>query len=149
MFRITATPFLLFHIFIFIGGCTNIMFPPEVTVRAGPSKTVYSSLDPKLGQIIFSGLHTRLATEADVEIDGKRVGTFRSGAWLPVSLEALGRHMLNAQVHLLQCDYSGNCRRSGDIGCFRHEFEVSPFSRTNQLPGFWWRQEIGSPSPNC
>ena len=143
-----AVGFSVFYMMIVsLGGCGKPLFIETVTsefsVQQG-NATIASTADPRVGQIMFSGLYTPLVTEAEVSIDGIRVGTFRSGGMPLVASTSLGRHTVSAEVYLLIRD-----QRSQRIGCYRRQFEVSPYYRTNDRPGFWWLVEIGSPSPYC
>jgi len=140
---------LLYMVVVFsLVGCRRPIFieyvrPPEFSVQRD-NATITSTIDPRYGEIFFSGLYTPLVTEAEVRIDGLRVGTFRSGDLPLVATTSLGRHVLDADVYLLI-----RGERTDRIGCFRRNFEVSAYYRTNDKAGFWWRVDIGSPSPSC
>ena len=145
-----AVQFLVFNIItivLFTGCGGKPLFIETVTSEFSTQRgdaTIASTIDPRIGQIVFSGLYTPLVTEAEVSIDGIRVGTFRSGGMPLVASTSLGRHVISAEVYLLI-----RGERHKRIGCYRRQFEVSPYNRTNDRPGFWWVVEIGSPSPNC
>ena len=127
---------------LILAGCAGPVFVGETVVQRNGA-TVYSSLDPRLGEVVFPGLYSSLVTEADVSIDGQHVGTVRSGAWLPVYVSTLGRHHVNAKVFLVQAG-----QRADYIGCFSREIHVSPYYRNSSKYGFWWRVDV-YPSPHC
>lgn len=123
-------------------GCVTPVFVGETVVKAG-SATVYSSLDPRRGEVVFPGIYSSLVTEAEVSIDGQFVGTVMNGAWIPVYVATLGSHHVAAKVYLVT-----RGRRMDYIGCFSREIHVSPYHRTSGTFGYWWRVDI-YPSPHC
>lgn len=131
-------------IVVLVAGCAGVqpIFVGETVVKSG-NATIYSSLDPRLGEVVFPGLYTSLVAEAEVSVDGRHVGTVRSGGWIPVYVSTLGRHHVMARVYLVQ-----RGTRADYIGCFSREIGVSPYHRGSNTPGFWWRVDI-YPSPHC
>ena len=138
---------VLVLLYMLTAGCGKPLFIETVTrefsTRQGDA-TIASTIDPRIGEIIFSGLYTPLVSEADVSVDNIPVGTFRSGGMPLIASASLGRHTVSAEVYLLI-----RGERARRIGCYRQQFEVSVYYRTNERPGFWWLVEIGSPSPYC
>lgn len=128
---------------VLAAGCAIHPVIVSETVIRHDGRTVYSTLNPRLGEIVFPGLWSQVTAEVDVTIDGKRVGTIRPGGWIPVEVGTLGRHHVVATAYLVQ-----GGRRADRIGCFSREFEVSPYYRTSNTHGFWWRVDV-TPSPHC
>ncbi len=140
-----------------VAGCApgREDFYSEFSIRRGPV-TVQSTVDVRVGQIVYYGPDRGqgLATEADVLVDGVAVkGVFHPGDWLPVST-SVGRHFLEARIYRVFQGQRAEC-----IGRVRREFEVSALRRTAEMygtprhpwdvPGFWWRVEIGPVWPDC
>ncbi len=125
-------------------GCAapQVAWVHETTVRSGDGSTIYSSLSPRRGEIFFPW-YPSTVVDADVYIDGVFVGAMSGGGRITVGVERLGIHTVNARVYLVE-----RGRRADYIGCYSGQVNVTPYYRTSQSIGMWWRVDI-YPSPYC
>lgn len=135
---------------ILLVGCDGVrpIFVGEtvftVQTPRGGNQTVYSDLDPRMGEVVFSGGSAPVVTEADVEIDEKHVLSLHSGGWASAYVRDFGQHTFLAKVYLMR-----GTTRTDYIGCARGRFTVDPKYRTSRMMGMWWRLEIPAPSSQC
>ncbi len=125
-------------------GCAapQIVWRGETTVRGSEGSVIYSNLNVRRGEIVYRGLPS-VASIVEVSLDGRRIGDIHSGGWMEWTTDTIGRHFIEGIVYLVERN-----RVTNRIGCFRQEFDVSPYYRTSGNFGLWWRVDIYS-SPHC
>ena len=130
---------------ILLVGCDGVrpIFVGESVFQVN-GRTIHSTLDPRMGEVVFLGGSSPVVTEADVEIDGKHAFSLRNGSWLSAYVQDLGEHTFLAKVYLM-----GGNTRTDYIGCARGRFTVDPKYRSSRMMGMWWRLEIPAPSSQC
>ena len=88
---------------ILLVGCNGVrpIFVGEsvftVQTPRGGEQTIASTLDPRMGEIVFRGSSSPVVTEADVEIDEKHVLSLRSGGWASAYVQDFGQHTFLAK----------------------------------------------------